>query len=155
MSHPINLTALTPREGVADALYRAVIGLDTNDAAMFESAWDKTNARFERSTGAPLVGMDAINKELFGLVSTMETHHTIGTLRVDIKDDGKTAYMTCYALAQHHRAGEGADPTKKGLLGGTTYFVDLVKDDQDGLWKMTKWVLQLNWSDGDISVITG
>lgn len=154
MANPITLTNLTPREAVVDALYRAVEGLDSNDAAMFESAWAKDNPCFVRGDTV-WEGMENINKNLFSLVSTMDTHHTIGNARVVIKEDGNTAYMTTYALAQHHRGGEGMDPTKKGLLGGTTYYVDLVKDSDDGLWKMKKWALKLNWCDGDLSVVAG
>ena len=39
MSPPITLPSLTPREAVADALYRCLEGLDTNDLTMFKSAW--------------------------------------------------------------------------------------------------------------------
>ena len=154
MAHNINISPLTPREAVADALYRAILGLDTNDSKLFGSAWMKNGPTFERDSGV-LDGMEAINKDLFMPLSQMDTHHTIGNVRVDIKDDGSTAYMTASALAQHHRRGEGMDPTKKGLLGGTTYLIDLVKDGDDGLWKMKKWVLKINWCDGDLSVVTG
>lgn len=154
MANPITLTNLSPREAVVDALYRAVLGLDTNDAAMFESAWAKDKPTFVRGDTV-WEGMETINKNLFDLVASMDTHHTVSNIRVDMKEGGSTASMTTYTLAQHHRAGEGMDPTKKGLMGGTTYFVDLVKDSGDGLWKMKKWELKLNWCDGDISVITG
>ena len=154
MAHPIALTSLTPREAAIDALSRAIIGLDTKDQALFESAWSKDSPCFQRGDTV-LEGMEQINKHLYETISRMETHHTISNCRVDLKEDGETAHMTTYALAQHHRAGEGMDPTKKGLLGGTTYFIDLVKEGDEGSWKMKKWVLQINWCDGDLSVVTG
>lgn len=134
MEYKIKVSPLTPREAVADALYRAVIGLDTNDLKMFESAFT-TNAIFQRDD-IVMDGLESIKKDLFEPLMQMDTHHTIGNVRVDIDADGSKAKMTTYTLAQHHRKGEGMDSTKKGLLGGTTYFIDLIKDDGGGLWRM-------------------
>lgn len=152
MEYSIRISPLPPREAVIDALYRAVIGLDTKDANMFESAFTR-DAVFQRDDTL-LEGLEAIDKDLYRLVTKLDTHHTIGNARVDIKENGSTAYMTAYCLAQHHRQGEAMDPTKKGLLGGTTYFIDLVMQS-DGVWKIKKWVLKINWCDGDLSVVRG
>ena len=151
MLHTINVSPLTPREAVADALYRAVIGLDTDDLKMFESAF--TSSATFQSDDRVMNGFESIKKDLFEPLVQMDTHHTIGNVRVDIKADERTAHMTTYTLAQHHRKGESMDPAKKGLLGGTTYFIDVVKDDSDGLWKIEKWVLKIYWCDGDLSVV--
>lgn len=152
MAYNIKISPLEPREAAIDALYRAIIGLDTKDSAMFESAFTR-DAVFQRDETV-LEGLEAINKNLYDVVTQLDTHHTVGNVRVDIKEDAQTAYMTAYCLAQHHRQGEAMDPTKKGLLGGTTYFIDLVNQN-DGLWKMTKWVLKINWCEGDLSVVGG
>ena len=152
MAHLIALASLIPHEAVVDALYRGVIGLDTNDSALFESAWAKDNPCFDRD-GTILDGMDAINQNLFEPVSHMDSHHTISNVRVDVKDGADTAYMTTYAIAQHCRRGEATDPTTKGLLAGTMYFIDLVKDGSDGLWKMKKWAMKINWIEGDVSIV--
>ncbi len=37
MAPPQLLSDLSPREAVADALYRAILGIDSSDRAMFES----------------------------------------------------------------------------------------------------------------------
>jgi hypothetical protein len=39
MAYILNLSGLTPREAITDALYRAVIGFDRNDIAAFDSAF--------------------------------------------------------------------------------------------------------------------
>lgn len=93
MAHPTTLTSLSPREAIVDALYRATIGLDSKDSALFESAWAKENPCFERGDTI-LDGMDAINKNLLEPVSQMDTQHTNSNVRVDIKDGADTAYMT-------------------------------------------------------------
>ena len=153
MAHPITLASLSPREAMQDALYRGVIGLDTNDSALFESAWAKDQPCFDRE-GTIFNGMDEINKNLWEPVSHLDSHHTISNVRVNLKEGADTAYLTGYAIAQHYRGGEGKDPTKQGLLGGTMYFVDLVKDSDDGMWKIKKWAMKICWVEGDLSVVT-
>lgn len=158
MALPTNLSGLTPREAVADAMYRAIYGADTNDYNLFASAWAKDTPdsnTFTRPLGnetLDMTGMTEINEKLWGPLSKLDTHHTLGNVRVDIKDDGKTAYLTTYSLAQHHRLGEGPDVEKKGMLAGTTYFVDIVKEE-DGVWRMKKWAVGINWLEGDLSIV--
>ena len=157
MAHTLSLKSLTPSEAVADALHRAILGLDTNDSTLFESAWDKDEACFDRD-GTVLDGWDAISEHLYQTVSKLESHHTIGNIRVDLKDD-ETAHMTAYTIARHDRVGEATDPTKKGLVGGSIYSIDLVKDKGSpsgpdrGLWKMRKWAMKICWVEGNVSVV--
>ena len=105
MAQPIALSSLSIHEAVADALYRAVIGLDTNDHALFESAWDKNNACFDRE-GTLFDGMDEINKNLWELISKLDSHHTISNVRIDVKDGADTAYMTGYRLVSARTSNE-------------------------------------------------
>jgi len=154
MATSITLPSLTTREAIADALYRGALGLDTNDLAMWKSAWIEGEDTCVDLNGSILKGMDELNEKLFDLIGPLETTHTISNIRVDVKEGEDTAGMTAYAVAQHYRPGEGRNPASKGLLTGGLYFIDLVKDGSDGLWKMQKWTLKLIWLDGDRSVVT-
>jgi len=33
------------------------------------------------------------------------------------------------------------------------YFVELVKDEKDGLWKVTHWTIKSIWNEGDRSIM--
>jgi hypothetical protein len=56
-------------------------------------------------------------------------------------------------IAQHHREGEAMDPSKVGLVGGATNFVSLLMDGESGLWKITKWEMNINWIQGNPSIV--
>ena len=74
---------------------------------------------------------------------------------LDVKDGAKDARLTSYAQAQHFRAGEGMDTSSPNLMSGSIYSIELVHDEQDGLWKVVKWAMKIIWSQGDMSIVTG
>ncbi|KAI9740848.1 MAG: hypothetical protein M1818_004453 [Claussenomyces sp. TS43310] len=152
MSHPHILTSLTEREAIADALQRAVIGFDSNDVSIFNSAWSGPDAVFDLN-GNIINGLDAIRTQVLDIVGPLDTMHMISNVRVDVKDGASTASLTAYALSQHCPPGRGGEPDGPKYLAGTTYFLDLVKDQRDGLWKIQKWVIKIIWTQGDRSVI--
>ena len=51
MAQPIYLSSLSPREAITDAMVRALVGCDRNDAALFNSAWLNEDASFEINDG--------------------------------------------------------------------------------------------------------
>jgi len=156
MSYPQTLTSLTPREAIADALYRAVLGCDRNDLAIFNSAFTQDiTAEIRGEGGRSLQGLDDVRAYILGGVGPMDTTHSISNIRVDVKDGADTASLTAYALAQHCPPGRGQELDGPKLLVGGEYSIDLVRDDADGLWKMTKWVLDVVWRQGDRSVMPG
>jgi hypothetical protein len=63
--------------------------------------------------------------------------------------------MTAAAFAQHYRGSEGLTPDKQYLLSDSIYDVSLVKDVKDGQWKILKWGIPLNWTEGDMNYIFG
>jgi len=154
MSRPHIFSGLTEREAIADALYRVLIGLDHNDIPMFDSAFagDGDDAIFI-FRGKEIKGRDNIKTEIIGWVGPMVTTHTISNARIDIKEGGKTAAFNSYVLAQHCPVGRGEDNYGPKWLACAEYFVDLVKDDSDGSWKIKKWLINVIWSQGDFSVM--
>lgn len=126
--------------------------MQTNDAELYKSAWVNEISSFDRN-GLVYEGLDAIMENIFTPVSKLETQHMISNIRIELEDGAKTAHMVTYMLAQHYRPGEAMDPARKGLFGMTTNLVDLVLDDEDGLWKMKRWVMKINWIEGDASIV--
>lgn len=150
-SLPSTLTpALSGREAVADAIYRGVLGLDTNDLGLFQSALTR-DAIFDLN-GTIMEGFETIKTQCYDSISKMETTHFLTNLRINILDNESRAEMTCSSLAQHYRGGEGMKSNAIPLLAGGLYWLSLVKDTEDGLWKITKWTLKSTWGQGDWSV---
>jgi hypothetical protein len=152
MSHPQILTSLTEREAITDALYRAVIGFDSNDVSIFNSAWSGPDVTFDMS-GNIIEGLDAIRTRVLDVVGPMDTTHMVSNVRVDVKYGASTSSLTAYALAQHCPPGKGVEPGSPKFLTASEYFVDLVKDNSDGLWKIKKFTMKIIWTQGDASVM--
>ncbi|KAI8721648.1 SnoaL-like domain-containing protein [Fusarium sp. LHS14.1] len=145
--------SLSDREAIPDALYRSIIGLDSNDKAIFESAWHQ-DAQFIFDGTPPIEGLAAILATTFQLIGAgLDTTHMVSNVRIDLKDGADTAKMTAHALAQHYRKGEGWKPGAERFLTGNMYWIDLIKDKSDGLWKMTKFHMKAIWGEGDASII--
>jgi SnoaL-like domain len=155
MSYPITLTSLAAREAISDALYRAITGFDHNDVSIFNSAFAGEDAIMElREDETKIIrGLSAIRTEVLGPVGPMDTTHMISNMRIEVKDGANTASLTAYALEQHCPPGKGKDPNGPKYLVGAEYFIDMVRDEEDGLWKIKKWVLEVIWHQGDPSVL--
>ncbi|KAE8374908.1 hypothetical protein BDV26DRAFT_299983 [Aspergillus bertholletiae] len=151
MSYPITLSSLTTREAITDTLYRCVTGFDTADTALFDSAFTK-DAIFDLN-GRLLEGLESIHKDCYDKVSKMDTIHHISNVRVNMKEGESKASLTASALAQHYRLGEGLQSGTPYLLAGSLYSLDVVRDDEDGLWKITHWKLKIIWAEGDWGVV--
>lgn len=152
-TNPITLHSISPREAVADALYRCVSGLDTNDRELFRSAWlNNDNVTFDMD-GKVTTGLDGLTNGLLAFIGPLETLHVISNVRVDLKEGSDAAYLTAYALATHYRPGEGMNPAAKALTSGSQYCIDVVKDGKDGVWKVKDWRMHIIWVDGDRSIV--
>ena len=156
MSYPHTLTSLTPREAITDALYRAIIGFDRYDVDIFTSAFAGEDVSFELYDGENkrvINGLSVLRTQVLDSVGPMDTTHMISNVRVDVKDGADTASLTAYALAQHCPPGKGKETDGSKYLVGGEYWIDLKRDEGDGSWKITKWVLKVIWRQGDASVM--
>lgn len=141
--------ALSGRDAVVDAIYRTVLGLDTNDVDLFKSALTKDCVFI--LNGKTTEGMDALVTDVFDKVAKLDTTHFVNNVRVNM--DGAKASLSASALAQHYRGGMGTDPKAERLLAGALYFVELVKEDGDvEVWKIVNWRMQLTWAEGDMAI---
>ncbi|KAK4861714.1 hypothetical protein LT330_003749 [Penicillium expansum] len=147
---PASLTpALSDRDAVADALYRGVVAFDTADDALFKSAL--TDDAVLVLNGTVMEGYDAIYSQCYANIAKLDTNHFLTNMRINITEESK-AQVSCSALSQHYREGEGMKPDSDFLLAGGFYAVELVKDAGDGLWKIKHWTLKTTWGQGDWGV---
>ncbi|CAG8981508.1 hypothetical protein HYALB_00003081 [Hymenoscyphus albidus] len=147
-------SALSPREAVADALYRCILGIDSNDHALFESACLKDESMAVVAGSITIEGWTAINdffQKLFSLVTT----HATSNPRIELKDGADTAFMTCHAFSYHIRPDDAFLPEDTSYTASSLYSLDLVRHSEDGLWRTKKWVINTLWTTGDIKILHG
>ncbi|RYO76445.1 hypothetical protein DL764_010293 [Monosporascus ibericus] len=154
MADPVTLTALTPREAVADALHRCLLGIDSNNRDLFESGCLKNESMTVVAGPITLEGWTAIS-EFFLKLSVLVTTHVTSNIRIELKDGADTASMTAHALAYHVRPDDALKPQDTSYTASSLYSVDLVKDSNDGLWKIKKWEIKILWTTGDRAVLSG
>jgi hypothetical protein len=152
--YPQYLPSLSERDAIADALYRAAIGCDHNDAALFNSAWAGEDVSFEIHDDNKRVmsGLSVIRKNILEVVGPMDTTHSTSTVRVNLKGGADTATLTAISTAQHCPPGMGRDPTGPKYTTGGEYAVDLIRDES-GVWRIKRLVLRIIWTQGDPSVV--
>ena len=151
MANPVSLpTSLTPQEAIVDAVHRALLGIDTHDRAMWDSAWvQREEASFDLN-GTIFAPKSALDARVFDIIGPLDSHHYLSNVRFTSIGE-REASLTTYIFAQHKKPGEGMHPDKRGLLVGANYFVDLVREDE--VWKVKKWGVRMVWREGDKSVI--
>ncbi|ETN45961.1 uncharacterized protein HMPREF1541_00143 [Cyphellophora europaea CBS 101466] len=158
MSMPSQITPPSPSDAAAitDALYRAVLGIDTNDLSLFKSAFVTDGSASATMMGTTHSGTDAIIANVFRSVGPLDTTHFVSNVRVNARDAGEgKAKIYASAQAFHYRPGEGVDPSKtERLVSGGLYDVD-VKRQWDGTWRVQHWGIRFVWLEGNMAVITG
>lgn len=157
MSTPQILPSLSPREAIADALYRAAIACDKHDSALFDSAFAGEDVSMEIHDGDKpkvLEGLNLMRTMVLNRVGPMDTTHNIGLVRVNYQDGADTASLTATSTNLHAAPGTGKDPNGAKYTVGGEYSADLVKDGS-GVWKIKKIVLNVVWTSGDASLMGG
>ena len=154
MADMISLTSLSRREAVADALHRCVLGLDSDDRDLFESACLTNESMIFIGGGFALEGWTAIN-EIFERVFTLITTHVVSNIRVQLKDGQDTAFLTAHAISYHIRPDDALKQEDTSYTAGSLYSIDLVRDGNDGLWKIKRWEIKVLWTTGDKAVLHG
>jgi hypothetical protein len=152
MADSIALTGLTPREAIADALHRCVLGIDSNDRRIFESACLKDESMTVVAGPFNIEGWAAIDdffRKLFELVTT----HTISNVRIDLEGDAHMASMTAHAISYHVWPDDALKQEDTSYTASSLYDIDLVKDATDGLWKIKRWEIKVLWTTGDRAVL--
>ena len=152
MTGLIAFTALTPREAVADALHRCVLGIDSNDHYLFKSACLANEEMTWIGGGFNVEGWNAI-QELFERAFILVTTHIVSNIRVELKDDANSASMTAHAISYHIRPEDAFKLEDTSYTASSLYTIDLVKDANDCLWEIKKWEAKVLWTTGDRAVL--
>lgn len=158
MPVPIHLSGLSDREACIDTFLRFTQGLDECNEQLISSAWtedailDLTHFQKMGLTSGATSTRDAIVSQTLNGVGRLDSHHLVSNWRVHIQVD--TAYMTGVGLAQHYPPTLGSRPeeTENRLLMGNRYDVEL-RRAEDGLWRMSKLVIENGWSEGNMAVV--
>lgn len=149
-SLPAVLPGLTTREAIIDAVYRCLNGIDIPDEALFLSAFTQ-DVNFDLS-GRVTKGKAALLSEVYQPISKLHTAHVMSNFRVAYEEGSSTASVTATAIGPHFRPGEGLKGDAKGLLAGGLYYIQCVKDGEDGQWKIKDYKVRMTWADGDWGV---
>ncbi|KAK4444589.1 hypothetical protein QBC34DRAFT_451854 [Podospora aff. communis PSN243] len=154
-TYPHSLASLSTREAITDAVHRALLGCDRNDAAIFTSAWVGEDVTFEVNDGEKKVipSLSTIFTAVFDRIGPMDTSHSLANVRVDVQDGADVAHLTGTSTAQHCPPGRGREPDGPKFCVGSQYDIHLLKDEASGMWKIKKWVLNVTWTQGDPSVM--
>jgi hypothetical protein len=151
-SHPHSLSGLTVREQISDCLIRACLALDAYDRPLWDSAWATSSPVSLVVNGRVMQGKEAVDHDCFDVAGPLDTQHLLSGVRIDVKEGAHTARLTCNALNQHFRPGEGLKTGAEHLMAGSVYEVEVVKEDS-GEWRMKTWKLNLRWSQGSWAVM--
>lgn len=148
---PAKLSGITEREAIADALYRAVLAFDHADEDLLRSSITE-DIELEFPGVLSAKGIPEVKAGVYDRVSKLDTTHFLSNVRINQESSTK-AKVSCSALAQHCRMGQGLDGTAGKYTSGVLYLCDMVKDGE--LWKVSRWDAQVIWLDGDASVMSG
>jgi hypothetical protein len=150
----VTLTSLTPREAIADALHRCMLGIDNNNQSLFESACLKNERMIVVAGPYNIEGWTAI-KDFFQKLFVLVTTHVTSNIRIELEDRADTASMTAHAVSYHIRPEEALEVEDTSYTASSLYEIDLVMDGDDGLWKIKKWNMKILWTKGDKAVLHG
>lgn len=152
-SYPVKLQGLTEREAITDALYRCVMAFDGNNKQLFESAITTKRDAFSMQIGdyPKMVGLETVYKDSFDHIGPMETQHHVTCVRIDIKPDGKTAFVTANALNQHFKPGTSFNPEAENFLAGGVYELDFVREGDE--WRIKHFGMKIVWTRGNQAVL--
>ena len=144
---------LSPREAVADALHRAVLGIDSNNYTLFSSACLQTEEMLWIGGGFHIAGWPAI-KQLFNKLFTMVTTHTITNIRIDLEEGASEAHLTAHAMSYHIRPEDAFAEEDTSYTASSLYDIGLVRGEE-GSWRIKKWEAKVLWTKGNRSIIHG
>lgn len=154
MSNPVILSSLSPREAIADALHRCVLGIDSNNRELLESGCLKNEEIVVIAGPVTVQGWPAVS-EFFDTVFKLITTHVTSNIRIQVEDGADTASMTAHAISYHVKPEDALKEEDTSYTAACLYDIDLVKDGNDGLWKIKKWILKILWTTGDKAVLYG
>ena len=151
-----NATVSSDREGIEDAVYRFVEGIDKRDEELLRSAFTEDVVfdlgGLDPSVGTfePYRGRDLVVATLLAHVGQLDSMHAVTNIRVEV--DGDEAHLTCYLLGQHHRPGEGASADFGDHLWLGNFFDTHLVRDTGHVWRIRRHRVDSSFANGRVSV---
>lgn len=150
MKVPVNLSPSSPedREAITDCIHRLMLGIDTNDAELFDSSLAQ-DAQWELHIKT-LDGLEEIHEKFYQGVTELDTTHYVTNIRIQVTNGGSEAEVSTLYEAHHYRAGRGIIPGAARYSTGGVYFIRLGKDDAaHGAWRIKYMKMKPIWTEGD------
>jgi antirestriction protein ArdC len=82
----------------------------------------------------------------------LHTQHLISNIRIEVKDGGREAYLTCSAMSYDVKEEDAFEKEDTSYTASSVYEIEMVQGD-DGLWRIKKWDISVRWTVGDIKVL--
>ncbi|KAI8952145.1 hypothetical protein F4801DRAFT_242299 [Xylaria longipes] len=152
MKLPVVLSQPSPRdhEAITDCIHRLILGMDTNDAELFDSSLSQ-NAQWELHIKT-LDGLKAIHEQCFDSdIIKLDTTHYVTNIRIHVADGGSEASVSTMYEAHHYRGGRGVISGAARYSTGGVYFMKLARNGGSvgGEWKITYMKMKPIWTEGD------
>ena len=150
-----DVTVTSDREGIEDAIYRFVEGIDKRDAELLASAFTEDImfdlGGLDASVGSfdPYEGRDFTVAQLMSHVGKLDTMHAVTNVRVQI--DGDQAHLTCYLIGQHHRPAQGASADYGDHLWLGNFFDSHLARKHEHVWLIRRHRVDTSWASGIVA----
>jgi hypothetical protein len=146
LSHP----SPSDRDAITDCVHRLMLGMDTNDSEVFDSAL-APDAKWELHIKT-LEGRQAIHDQCYDSdIVKLDTTHYVTNIRIHVAESGSEASVSTLYEAHHYRGGRGTIGGAARYSTGGVYFMKMVKDQTwaDGVWKINFMKMKPIWTEGD------
>ncbi|KAK3319473.1 hypothetical protein B0T19DRAFT_432527 [Cercophora scortea] len=145
----ISPPSTSDREAITDCIHRLILGLDTNDSELFDSALAE-DAKWELHIKT-LQNRKEIHEQSYDTdIVKLDTTHYVTNIRIHMADSGSEASVSTMYEAHHYRGGRGTIPGAARYSTGGLYFLRLVRDADDaGVWRINYMKMKPIWTEGD------
>lgn len=138
---------LADRAAIQDVLTRLALAQDRREWDALEACF-LPDARYTHPGGELRGAAEIVERSRRALSPLDASQHLLGTMLVEVGDDGVKAWATTYFQAQHVR---------RGVVGGDLYVIAGTYMDQlhrvDGHWRIAHRAQEYSWRDGNPDVI--
>jgi hypothetical protein len=82
-------------------------------------------------------GLEEVHRECFDkTIIHLDTAHYVTSIRINIAGSGTETSLSCLYNANNYHLGTGTNPTTPWFWTGGTYYLEIVKVESEGLWKI-------------------
>jgi hypothetical protein len=158
----LDIQIIIARASITDTITRFLRSLDdgnpellsqclTDDMVMDLTPLNTTGTSYPKIEGRDVV----IPKLMHAVGKTMDSAHHVSNFLFDFNESKDEALVSCYALAQHFRLGEGPSlDFNEYCVMGNRYQVTMVCDQAKDKWDIKRFVVSSMWAQGKVEVMS-